>query len=160
MVGQLAGEWWVFVALGFCAGVVSGMLGLGSGTVVVPALVLLYGFGQQAAQGTALAVMVPMALVGAIRYWKNPEIELRSTVIALIALGAIAGTLLGTELAGRLSGATLRRLFAVFLMIVATRMFITSPQAEKARGGTASADPPVSEAVERDGTMDNTADDR
>lgn len=154
MAGQLPSEWWVFVALGLSAGIISGMLGLGSGIIVVPALVFLCGFGQKAAQGTALAVMVPMALVGAIRYWRNPDIELQGTVIALIALGAIAGTLFGTELAGRLSGATLRRLFAVFLVIVAVRMFIASPRPGKAHGEMTPADQTRTEAVEHGGTND------
>jgi len=155
-MAQLPGEWWGFLALGVCAGIVSGMLGLGSGTVVVPALVFLCGYGQKAAQGTALAVMVPMALIGAIRYWRNPEIELHGTVIALIALGAIVGTLFGTELAGRLSGATLRRLFAVFLFIVAARMFVSSPRPGKARDETSRPDHASAEVAERGGTNDVT----
>lgn len=150
MVGQL----WGFVALGLCVGVFSGMLGLGGGVIVVPALVFVCGFGQKAAQGTALAVMVPMALVGAIRYWRNPEIELRGTVIALISLGAIVGTLFGTELAARLPAATLRKLFAVFLVVVGVRMFATSPRSGKASGETPSPDPRSVSEVGRGDTND------
>jgi uncharacterized protein len=130
-MGSVPGEWWVFIGLGLCAGVVSGTLGLGSGTVVIPALVLLGGFGQKSAQGTALAVMVPMALIGALRYWRNPEVELDGLVIVWIALGAVAGTVLGTEFAARLPASLLRRLFAIFLVIVAVRMFTASPRSEK-----------------------------
>ena len=72
MMGPLFNPWWVFILLGVCAGVLSGALGLGSGTILVPTLVLLFGFMQKSAQGMALAVMVPMALLGAFRYWKNP----------------------------------------------------------------------------------------
>ncbi len=126
MVGQLAGEWWVFVVLGLCAGVISGMLGLGSGVIIVPALVFLCGFGQKSAQGTALAVMVPMALVGAVRYWRNPQVELSGLVIVVIAFGAVAGAVVGTELAARLPAGTLRRLFALCLLIVAVKMLIGS----------------------------------
>jgi len=113
--------------LGVCAGVISGTLGLGSGTIVIPTLVLLIGFEQKAAQGTALAVMVPMALLGALRYWKNPEIEMNLAVIALIVLGSLAGVMAGTELASRLSNSALRKIFAVFLAIVAVKMFTASP---------------------------------
>ena len=59
--------WWRFVLLGVVAGIISGMLGLGSGTLLIPALVFLFAFPQKSAQGTALVVMVPMALVGATR---------------------------------------------------------------------------------------------
>jgi len=65
MADQLFNQWWVFVVLGVFAGVVSGSLGLGSGTILIPSLVLLCGFGQKSAQGMALAVMVPMTLLGA-----------------------------------------------------------------------------------------------
>lgn len=128
---SLPGEWWGFVVLGVCAGVISGTLGVGSGTVIIPALVLLWGFGQKSAQGMSLAIMVPMALIGALRYWRNPEIEFHGWVIALIVLGAVAGTLAGTELAARLPAGILRKSFAVFLLIVAVRMFTASPRSEK-----------------------------
>ena len=127
MIGQLSNYWWAFILLGVCAGLVSGTLGLGSGTVLIPALVLLCGFGQKSAQGTALAVMVPMALLGALRYWKNPEIEMNIAIIAFIVVGALAGTLAGTELAARLPSHILRKIFAIFLIIVAVRMFTISP---------------------------------
>ncbi|MHC4511827.1 MAG: TSUP family transporter, partial [Planctomycetota bacterium] len=91
MIALLSDPWWVFILLGICAGVISGTLGVGSGVIVVPVLVLLLGFEQKAAQGTALAVMVPMALLGAVRYWKNPEIEMNLVIILLFALGALAG---------------------------------------------------------------------
>lgn len=128
MIGQLPNYWWLFILLGICAGVISGTLGLGSGTIIVPSLVLLCGFMQKSAQGTALAVMVPMALVGAIRYWKNPEIEMNAAIIALIILGAVAGALAGTELVSKLPGNVLRKAFAIFLVIVAVRMFTASPR--------------------------------
>jgi len=131
MIGQLPNYWWIFVLLGIFAGVISGTLGLGSGTVIIPALVLLCGFEQKSAQGTALAVMVPMALVGAIRYWKNPEIEMSIAIIAFIVIGALAGTLAGTELATRLSSHTLRKIFAIFLIIVAVRMFMGTAKSKK-----------------------------
>jgi len=131
VVGSLPGEWWGFLVLGIGAGIVSGTLGVGSGTVIVPALVLLWGVGQKSAQGTALAVMVPMALVGALRYWRNPQVELHGPVILLIVLGAVAGTLAGTELAARLPAGVLRKAFAVFLAIVAIRMFTAAPHSER-----------------------------
>jgi len=126
MIGQLSNPWWVFVLLGICAGVISGALGLGSGIIMIPTLVLLCGFGQKSAQGMALAVMVPMALVGALRYWKNPEIEIDTVIVGLIICGALAGVLAGTELASRLPNHILRKVFAAVLVIAAIKMFMTS----------------------------------
>jgi len=127
MVAHLSNCWWMFVLLGLFAGVVSGGLGLGSGAIVVPTLVLVFSFQQKSAQGTALAVMVPMTLLGALRYWQNPNIEMNFAVIGLIVLGAFVGVLIGTDLAGRLPGHTLRKIFAVVLAIVALKMFTASP---------------------------------
>lgn len=127
MLAQLSYPWWVFVILGTAAGVISGSLGLGSGTVIVPALVLFCHFGQKSAQGTALAVMVPMALVGALQYRRH-GIEMDWLVIVLIVCGALAGTLAGTELAARLPASVLRKAFAIFLAVVAFKMFTMSPK--------------------------------
>ena len=108
------------------------LLGVGSGTVVIPALVLLWGFGQKSAQGMALAAMVPMALIGALRYWRNPAGRAPwCWCMVLIVLGAVAGTMAGTELAARLPAGLLRKSFAVFLAIVAVRMFTAAPRSEK-----------------------------
>jgi len=135
MIGQLAGCWWLFIALGVCAGLVCGTLGLGGGIVFVPALVILWGFEQKSAQGTALAVMVPMTLLGALRYWKNPEIDMSLTIILLIVIGALVGVLAGTELASRLPSHVLRKVFAIFLVVVAMRMFIVSPRLKQQESG-------------------------
>ena len=128
MLGQLPNYWWALILLGVFAGTTSGTLGIGSGVVVVPALVLLpfFAFEQKAAQGTALALMVPMALLGAFRYWKNPEIEISPAVIVFIVVGALPGVLIGTELAARLPNHVLRKIFAVVLAITALKMFTAS----------------------------------
>jgi uncharacterized membrane protein YfcA len=139
MISQLPNYWWVFIILGVCAGIISGLLGLGSGSVVVPVLVLLFAFDQKAAQGTALAVMVPMALLGAIRYWRNPEIEVSGLVVLLIVMGALVGVLVGTELAGRLPSHILRKVFAIFLAIVAVKMFTASPKPQQPSPSTDTA---------------------
>ena len=135
MIGQLTGYWWLFIVLGVCGGLVSGTLGLGGGVIFIPALVILCGFEQKSAQGMALAVMVPMALLGALRYWKNPEIDMSLTIILLIVLGALVGVLAGTELAGRLPNHVLRKVFATFLVVAAVKMFIASPGSKQPQPG-------------------------
>jgi uncharacterized membrane protein YfcA len=140
MIGQLPNYWWAFILLGVCAGVISGTLGLGSGTIVIPTLVLVWGLGQKSAQGTALAVMVPMALLGALRYWENPEIKLSGVIIVLIVLGALAGVLIGTALASRLPEHALKKIFAIFLALVALKMFSTSLRSERQKPGESLVD--------------------
>jgi len=131
MIVQFSNLWWAFILLGVCAGVLSGALGLGSGTILVPTLVLLFGFMQKSAQGMALAVMVPMVLLGALRYWNDPQIEMNFVVVGLIICGALVGVLAGTELASRLPGHVLRKAFAIFLIIIAVKMLFSSSKAKK-----------------------------
>ena len=147
MIGQLSNQWWGFVLLGVCAGLLSGTFGLGSGTIVVPVLVLLFGFGQKSAQGMSLAVMVPMALVGALRYWKNPEIEMNMVVVGLLICGAVVGALAGSELAGRLPVHILRKVFAIFIIVIAVKMLISH---SIPKSSSASQPPPTQSSAASD----------
>ena len=133
MLAQLSNPWWTFVLLGLAAGVLSGALGLGSGIVFVPILVSVFMLPQKSAQGTALAVMVPMALLGAIRYWHNPSIEINMVMVAFLVLGALGGVLVGTAVIEYVPGHWLRKVFAVFMVIVAVRMFMMPPKLRPTR---------------------------
>ncbi len=126
----VAQNWWSFVALGVCAGVVSGMLGVGGGIVIIPALVLVMHLPQKSAQGMCLAAMVPMVAVGAIRYKLNPSIEVDMASAALLALGGVAGAFVGVEIVTRLPGGVLRKIFACFIIVVGLRMLFTPGRAK------------------------------
>jgi len=130
--------WWGLL-LGLGAGLLSGTLGLGSGTLLVPAMVVVMGFPQKSAQGAALAAMVPMALLGALLYWRSGDLQVPWAAVALIAAAAMGGSVLGTRLAHVLPAATLRKVFAVFLLIVGLRMMLLSARAPcpLARNGSA-----------------------
>ncbi|MEM7392050.1 MAG: sulfite exporter TauE/SafE family protein [Verrucomicrobiota bacterium] len=119
---NLPDNWLLLIVIGVVSGILSGTIGVGAGIIMVPALSMM-AFGQKDAQGIALAVMVPMALVGAIRYRLNPEIDLNINVAGLLAVGALIGVFFGTAIAGALPAATLRKIFAIFMVIAAVRMF-------------------------------------
>ncbi len=140
MLEHVSDLWWALVLLGFGAGVLGGALGVGGGIILVPALVFVFLVPQKSAQGTALAVMVPMALLGAIRYWRNPDAHIDLWVVALLAGGALVGVLIGTGLAARLPGPILRKAFAVFMVIMAAYMFF-SPVRGKASPPQTAPDP-------------------
>ncbi len=123
---DLASSWWLFVVVGVLAGALSGSLGVGSGIIVVPALVLLLGCPQKSAQGMALALMVPMAALGVYQYARAPGVVLQGVPIALLVAGAALGVLAGTRLLARVPDFWLQRAFAIFLVIVAARMFWSS----------------------------------
>ena len=117
--------WWAYLLIGLVCGVFSAVFGVGSGILLIPALVLIFSFAQKSAQGTCLAVMVPMALVGALRYKLNPDIRMDWMVVAVLSVGAVVGALIGASLAAWASGLVLRRLFALIMIVVAIKMLMT-----------------------------------
>lgn len=115
-------SWHWLILIGLVGGTIGGMLGVGGGVIVVPALVLGLALDQKVAQGTSLAVMVPMALMGATRYALNPDIKLSWTVIACLIPCALIGVNIGSSIAAMLPVTVLRRIFAVFVVGVGIRM--------------------------------------
>ena len=118
-MGDMAG----FVILGLLAGVLSGLVGLGGGFVIVPALVFIFGFSQHQAQGTTLALLVPpIGLLAAWTYYRHGFVDIR--VAALIAVGFVAGSLLGARYAMTVSNETLEKVFGVALVLIGLKMII------------------------------------
>ena len=148
---QLAHPWWALILVGVVAGVISGALGVGSGIIFVPVLVTVFLLPQKSAQGTALAVIVPMALLGALRYWHDPKVDVNLLVVAFLAVGALGGALVGTELAMRLPAHWLRKAFAVFMVVVAIKMLIPSRRAPAPGDGPGG---PASRAAQTRGSGD------
>jgi uncharacterized protein len=112
----------LFIGIGLAAGVLSGLFGIGGGVVIGPALILLAGFIPVAATGTSLgALLLPVGALGVWEYWKRGHINLPASM--WIALGLFIGAWFGARLAQTLSGPTLQKSFAVFLVIVAARVW-------------------------------------
>jgi uncharacterized membrane protein YfcA len=100
----------LLVLLGLTAGVASGMVGIGGGIILVPALVFLFGLSQHQAQGTTLALMVPpIGLVAAWAYWRDGYVDLR--IAGLICVGFVAGSIVGAKLSVGLSDVVLQKVF-------------------------------------------------
>ena len=119
--------WWGYLIAGLFCGAFSATFGVGSGIILIPTLVLIFTLPQKSAQGICLAAMVPMALVGAIRYRLNPAIEVNLNIVLLLAAGGVAGALIGSWLASVLPALTLRRLFALVMIVAAVRMLLSGP---------------------------------
>ena len=126
------------LVVGVAAGFLAGLLGIGGGILMVPAMVLLFGFDQHVAQGTSLLVIIPAAAAGSWTHYRRGRLDLR--VAAFVALGGIAGAVIGTLSALSLDDALLQRLFAVVLFLVAIRMLLRKP----------GPDEPVETAPEQD----------
>jgi uncharacterized membrane protein YfcA len=110
----------VAVALGFAAGALSGLFGVGGGTLFVPTLVIVLDQGQLSAQATSLAAMIPVVLFGAWRQSGYGNVRWR--VAAVIGLASAVGVAGGSALADSLPEQALRKLFAVFLLVVAVQL--------------------------------------
>ncbi|MFA5143319.1 MAG: TSUP family transporter [Candidatus Omnitrophota bacterium] len=108
----------LYIILGLIAGTLSGIFGIGGGTILIPGLVFLAGLTQHEAQGTTLAIMLlPIGLLAVIRYWQAGHV--RFDIAIFICIGFLIGGLLGANIAVGLPNLILRKLFGVFLMIVA-----------------------------------------
>lgn len=106
--------------IGVAAGFLAGLLGIGGGLLMVPAMVLLLGFDQHVAQGTSLVVIIPAALAGTYSHYRNGRVSIRDA--AFLAAGGVAGALLGSTSALSVDDALLRRLFGIFLVVVAVQL--------------------------------------
>ena len=112
----------LLIAIGLGAGILSGLFGIGGGIVIVPALVLLLKLSPQAATGTSLgALLLPVGALGAWTYYRNGHLDVRASL--LVALGLFFGAWLGAHVAQGLAPLALRRSFAVFLGVIAVRMW-------------------------------------
>ena len=105
---------WLFL-FGLVVGSVSGLLGIGGGVLLVPGLMLLFGFSQPEAQGTSLAVLIPpIGIFAALVYIQHDYVKL--PVAAWIALGFAVGALLGAKLVPHVSPEVLRVSFGALLL--------------------------------------------
>ena len=109
------------VLVGLVAGAVSALCGVGGGVIVVPALMWLKGFDVKVAVGTSLAMIVPTAIVGALR---KPAGLVDYRVAAIVAVGAVGGAFLGEWASGAVPSVWVKRVFATLLLVVAARLFL------------------------------------
>lgn len=121
------------LGLGFLTGVLSGLLGIGGGIVVVPALMLLFGVSDLVAKGTSLLMMIPAALVGTIANWRVQNVNL--TAAAAVGIPACLTTFLGSRVATLVSPTIANITFAVFLSLVAAQLLWTALRAKDKPAG-------------------------
>ena len=111
-----------FIAIGFFAGILSGIFGIGGGIVIVPALMLLAKLQPTTATGTSLAaLLLPVGALGAWEYYKRGNLNISAAL--WVALGLFFGAWVGARFANQLPPLYLKRAFAVFLVVVAGRIW-------------------------------------
>lgn len=114
-------EWALYLLLGLGVGALSGLIGIGGGVLITPALIYLFGFSQHNAQGTTLALLVPpIGLLGAWTYFQQGYVDIK--VAVFICLGFVFGGLIGAKLAVGLPEDMLRRVFGAAMIVVGLKM--------------------------------------
>lgn len=112
--------------IGLTAGMLSGLIGIGGGIILVPALVYFLNYNQHQAQGTSLGVLTfPVVILASLKYYidlKKLGTPIDFKVIGFLAIGFIVGGFLGSSLAIRLDKEILKRIFAVVLFYTAFKM--------------------------------------
>lgn len=113
--------WLLYILLGLVAGSLSGLIGIGGGIILVPALVFLFGLSQQSAQGTTLALLVPpIGILAAVQYYRQGYVNV--PIALFIILGFLVGSLFGSRIATSLPPGILSKAFGVTLLLVALKM--------------------------------------
>lgn len=112
------------LAIGIVTGVMAGIFGIGGAIIMIPSLVFFMGFSQQMAQGTSLAVMLPpIGIFAAYNYYKAGQANIKFALI--LAAAFIIGSYFGSKLAINIPAVTLRKGFAVLLILVAIKMLFS-----------------------------------
>jgi uncharacterized membrane protein YfcA len=114
----------LLILIGLVAGVLAGMVGLGGGIILIPALMLFLSMDQRMAQGTTVAIMLPpIGFFAAFNYYKAGYVNIKYALI--IAIVFMVGGYLGSKLALNLPVPVLKKMFAVLLVVIAAKMIFT-----------------------------------
>jgi hypothetical protein len=118
----------LLIAIGLAAGTLGGMVGLGGGIILIPALILIMKLDQQTAQGTSIAIMLPpIGLFAVYNYYKAGYVNMKYALV--IALAFMVGGYFGSSLALKLSPDMMRKVFSVLLVAIAVKMFFSGKAA-------------------------------
>lgn len=109
------------IVLGLLAGIASGLVGIGGGIIIVPALIYLFGITQKTAQGTTLALLLPpVGVMAVLAYYKQGYVDIKIAI--LLAIGFLVGGWVGAKFATNLSTLWLERIFGFSLLLIAVKM--------------------------------------
>ncbi len=126
----------ILLLVGIAAGTLSGMVGIGGGILIVPALVYFLGFSQKMAQGTSLGILLlPIGLLGVLQFYKQGFIDMR--VVLIISLAFFFGSYFGSKIALSLPQETVKKVFAVLMILIAVKMlFLDKKLVDDTAAGT------------------------
>lgn len=111
----------IIILIGVVAGMLSGLVGIGGGIVIVPSLVYFLGFSQKSAQGTSLGlILLPVGILAVMQFYRQGHIDIK--VVGILAIGFLVGSYFGSKIALGLPDETVKKIFAVLLILIALKM--------------------------------------
>ena len=121
----------IIILIGIAAGMLSGLVGVGGGLIIVPALVYFIGMSQHSAQGTSLGlILLPVGIFAVMTYYKQGHVDVK--IVGLLAIGFIAGSYFGSKISLSIPEETVKKIFAVLMILVAVKMiFFDTKKVEK-----------------------------
>ena len=109
--------------IGLAAGFMGGLVGIGGGVIIVPALVMLVGMTQHQAQGTSLTmILFPVGILGVLNYYKQGYVDFKYA--GLLAVGFFVGSYLGSKYSLSLPQLTVKRIFAIIMIGLAIKILV------------------------------------
>ena len=113
----------LLIVLGLLAGALSGLVGIGGGVIIVPALVMLFHFSQKEAQGTTLALLIPpLGVFAAAAYYKAGYVNVKAA--GLIIAGFVIGSIISSHYIVNVPEVLVTRIFGIFLLVVALKLLL------------------------------------
>ena len=138
----------IIIMVGIAAGMLGGLVGVGGGIIIVPALIYFLGMDQKTAQGTSLGlIMLPVGILGVLQYYKQGHVDFR--VVGVLAIGFFVGSFFGSKIALSLPQETVKRVFAILMILIAIKLLFFD---NKKKSDTVSK---VEERTELSGHIEN-----
>jgi hypothetical protein len=120
----------ILLIIGIFAGTLGGMVGIGGGIIIVPALIYFLGFTQLDAQGSSLALfMFPVGILGVLQYFRSGHVDFR--IVAIIAVGFFVGSFLGSKISLSIPQEYVKKIFAVLMILIAVKMLFIDKSSTK-----------------------------
>ena len=111
----------ILLLIGVAAGMLGGLVGIGGGIVIVPALIYFLGMSQFGAQGTSLGLFLfPVGILGVMQYYKQGHVDFK--LVFVIGIGFVLGSFLGSKLTLSMPQDTVKKIFAVLLLFISFKM--------------------------------------
>ena len=114
----------ILLAIGLFSGMLGGLVGIGGGIVLVPALIYFLGFSQLNAQGTSLAlIMFPVGILAVMNYYKQGHIDFN--IVFILAIGFVIGSFFGSKFAMNIPQEIIKKCFAFLMIYIAFKMLFS-----------------------------------